>query len=164
MHPAHGAGRIVDERKDELVDGYGHYYVIEFLRKKLKIFLPVERAEAIGLRSVMGAKRLDRVWTTLRDLPQSLPKHFRTRKAKLEEMLSSGRPTQVARAVRELTWRKSQRDLCKTDAGLLSKAKKRLTSEIVLSLDSTPHKAERLINEALAEAIQAKEQQLQKAA
>lgn len=156
MHPSHGAGQVVDTMTRELVDGFKEYYVIQFANRKMKLFLPVERAEEIGLRGVIGSRRLQKVWETLRGMPQKLPSHFRSRKAHIEEMLNSGKATQVAKAVRELTWRKQNRTLCQTDMDLLSRAKKRLTSEVMMASQLSGERAEALIREALQESIDAK--------
>jgi CarD family transcriptional regulator len=153
MHPSHGAGQVVDTVTRELVDGFKDYYVIQFANRKMKLFLPVERAEEIGLRGVIGAKRLNKVWETLRGIPQNLPSHFRSRKARIEGMLNSGKAVQVAEAVRELTWRKQSRSLCQTDMDLLARARKRLKSEVMMASQLSSDGAEAMIRDALDESM-----------
>lgn len=153
----------MDKEQKELVDGFDRYYVIEFIRKKLRLYIPIRRSEEIGLRGVMTEAKLDGVLKTLRSLPQKLPKHFRSRKKEIEDRLQSGYPTKIASAVRELTWRKNERDLCRTDVELLSKARSRLSTELALAMDSEVDEAEEWIDAALAKAIEAKEQELQAA-
>lgn len=164
MHPAHGAGVVVDRQKKELVDGFRRYYVIEFLAQKLRLYIPEERSREIGMRSIMGDSKRKQVYETLRALPQKLPKHFRTRKKELEDLIFSGAPTKVARALRELTWRKEVRDLSQTDARLLSQARERLVNELAMVQDREPRQVEKRINAALAQAIEAKEEEMQAAA
>lgn len=156
VHPAHGAGEIVDVEHQELVEGFKHYYVIEFVGKKLTMRIPVRRTDDVGVREVMSKSRFDRVMDTLRAIPGQLPKNFKKRRKKVEEMIQSGYPTTIAEAIRELTWRKRDAHLTKSDTELLSQGRDMLVTEIALATDKELSQVRKEIDQALAEAVQAK--------
>ncbi|MCL4831378.1 MAG: hypothetical protein KJZ86_03020 [Caldilineaceae bacterium] len=162
VHPAHGPGTIVDIEESELVAGYHRFYVIEFVRNRLTVRLPVERVSEIGVRKVMSQARYQRVLSTLRALPEQLQSDFKSRRYRVNELLHSGRPGQIAAAVRDLTWRKFEKHLTKADADQLSKGRQMLAAEVAMSNNEDVHEAERAIREAVAESVAAQQALLQK--
>lgn len=156
VHPTHGTGEIVDITDEELVEGFKNYYVVEFATKKLTLRVPVRKTDDVGMRRVMTKSRLNRVLNRLQDISGQLPKHFRKRRQKVEEMIQSGRPGQIAEAVGELTWRKKEAKLNQTEKQLLSKGKEMLVTEIAMVTDSKIAEAKKRINKVLAEAVKAK--------
>jgi CarD family transcriptional regulator len=156
VHPAHGAGTIVGIAEQELVTGYSQYYVIEFSDQRMTIHLPVERTEEIGIRSVMTSEKYAMVLETLAKLPRKLPSDYKQRRAEVEEMVNSGAPVEVARALRELTWQQETKPLNNADSRLMSEARSKLVQEIALATDQDATKIHAEIDDALARALAAK--------
>ena len=161
VHPAHGPGTIIDIEENELVKGYHRFYVIEFAHNRLTVRLPVERVREIGVREVMSQARYQRVLSTLRALPEQLQSDFKSRRYQVNELLHSGRPRQIATAVRDLTWRKFEQHLTKADADQLSKGRQMLAAEVAMSSNEDVYEADRTIREAVAESIAAQQTLLQ---
>lgn len=161
VHPAHGPGTIVDIEENELVEGYHRFYVIEFVRNRLTLRIPLGRVNDIGVRAVMSQERYQRVLETLRALPEQLQGDFKSRRYRINELLRSGRPQQVAAAVRDLTWRKIEKHLTKADADQLFKGREMLATEVAMSNNEDVEEAEKTIREALAQAVAAKQAQIQ---
>lgn len=158
VHPAHGAGEIVDIENQELVSGFKKYYVIEFTGKRLTLRVPTRRVEDLGMREVMSRQRSDRVFKTLREIPGQLPQNFKERRHMVADMINSGSPSKLAEAVRELTWRRYNAHLTKSDTELLAEGRERLITEVALAMDADLIEARQHIDDALAEAVQAKEE------
>lgn len=159
VHPAHGAGEIIDIENIELVTGFNKYYVIEFVGKRLTVRIPTKRVADLGIREVMSDSRMDRVLNTLRSLPNQLPQNFKERRHAVEALINSGFPVKIAEAVRELTWRRKSAHLTKADTELLSEGRERLITELALAADiDLPH-ARQQIDAALAESVQAARQE-----
>lgn len=156
VHPAHGAGEIVDIEHQELVEGFKRYYVIHFVDKQLTLRVPFRRTENAGLRQIMSDKKLKQVMATLRDLPEQLPKDFKARRKKLEALVFSGMPIKVAIAVRELTWRSEDKTLNTEDKRLLEHGRELLIQEIALATDNEPLAVQSEIDKALAASVEAK--------
>lgn len=157
VHPAHGAGEIVEIETLERKEGQTLYYVIQFVRNRLTMHVPSNRVSEIGMRKVMNRDRFRRVLDTLSDIPGQLPRNFKKRRQMLDEMLSSGLPVKVAEAVRDLTWRRREKHLTKSDSEMLSRGRDLLVTEIALAGEKEVGEAERIVNEAIAEAMEATE-------
>ena len=153
VHPAHGAGTIIDISNQELVSGYVEYYVIEFSEQRMTIHLPVERIDEIGFRRVMSQDKYEHVLQTLGNSPEMLPSDYKQRRQQVEEMVNSGAPVEVARAIRELTWRRANKPLNNSDSRLLTEARTKLVQEVVMATGSETTKVQAEIDNALAEAF-----------
>lgn len=160
FHPTHGTGEIIDITQMDVLEEFQNYYVIKFMGKRLTTHIPVRNVENTGVRKVISKARVKHVMETLRQLPGKLPKHFKARKKKVEEMINSGRPTRIAEAVRELTWRSENDRLNKIDTRLLSQGREMLIKEIAVVIDSDADEAQKRIDKALAKAVEAKTTQV----
>jgi CarD family transcriptional regulator len=155
VHPIHGIGKITDVTKLNILDGFSHYYVIDFLTKNLTSHIPVKNTEGIGLRIAMSTDMVDQVLDILRAVPEGLPEHFKLRKKLISDLTQSGRPTKIALAVRELTWRKTSGRLSASDIRILSLGRDMLSEEIALVMDCSTLQVKQDIDLALQESIEA---------
>lgn len=157
VHPAHGPGTIVEVVEDELVPGYHRFYVIEFSCNRLTVRVPLRRVREIGVREVMSQERCQAVLDILRDLPEQLQSDFKSRRHRINELLRSGRPRQIAAVVRDLTWRKHDKHLTKADSEQLAKGREMLATEVAMAFDEEIKEADKTIRAAVAEAVAAKQ-------
>jgi len=153
MYPSRGAGRIIGEEHQELVNGFEHYYVIEIRGKRLTLRVPMRKMGDLGVRPVMPQDKLARVWDTLRSAPRRLSEDFKERQEQVRQKLQTGRPLEVAEVVRDLTWRERYAYLTKADSELLAKGRELLATEMALVMDKEVFEAEQMINAALAASI-----------
>lgn len=161
IHPAHGAGEVVDIEDQELVEGFKKYYVIRFAEKRLTVRVPLSHSEDAGLRDLIPQEKIKQVLTTLRQLPKKLPKDYKKRRKQVEDKIFSGLPVKIAEAVRELTWRRSHKNLGVADQRLLDQGRELLIQELALATDTEHTEIQEKIDAALAEAIEAKEATLE---
>ena len=105
----------------------------------------------------MSMEKVDKVFKTLRDIPQGLPSHFKNRKQEIESLIHSGSPTKIAKAVRELTWRKKSKNLSTSDNQMLAKGRKMLIEEIALVTESDEAETRRRVDLALSQAVEIKQ-------
>jgi CarD family transcriptional regulator len=150
VHPAHGAGEIVQIEEEELATGFSRYYVVSFPDKRLTVRIPLSRSEELGLREVIGSKRVTEVMQMLNDSPESLPSDFKARRQLLEKWINTGRPVKLAQAVRDLAWRRTEKRLNKADTELFERAHQRLLQEMSLALGQGIQETEARIMSALA--------------
>lgn len=155
VHPAHGPGLVVEIEHNELVEGFNHYYVIEFTQKRMTVRVPFRHAEEAGLRQVMTNKKRQQVMETLSKLPKQLPSDFKKRRQEIETLIYSGYPMKVAEAVRELSWRRRNKQLSVSDRRLLEEARGMLISEIALSSDESRKAVQSEIDDELTRSAEA---------
>lgn len=157
IHPTHGAGVITGMVDVELVEGFEHYYVIEFPNQMMTVHVPTRKMEELGVRPAMRRAKIDSVLDTLRSLPHTLSDNYKARQATIRATLKKGRPTQIAKAIRDLSWRDHHKSLTQSDARLLSRARDFLAAEIALVLEVAATEANQMIDAALQDGFRAAE-------
>jgi CarD family transcriptional regulator len=134
VHPQHGAGIIVGF-KDDVLKGFGRYYVIDLVAYERTVMIPVDGADDIGLRQVSAPTVLARVLKTLTASPTLLPGNYTERQAGIGERLKTGDIIEVAGVVRDLAWHSRRKKLTMVDSSLFDQARKFLASELALAKD-----------------------------
>jgi CarD family transcriptional regulator len=150
VYPHHGAALIeaVEVRTIKGVDK--EYLVLKVAQGDLTVRVPSENVELVGVRDVVNAEGLERVFDVLRQPYTEEPTNWSRRyKANLEK-LASGDVIKVAEVVRDLWRRDKERGLSAGEKRMLSKARQILVSELALAEHTNEDKAETLLDEVLA--------------
>jgi len=150
VYPHHGAATIeaVEVRTIKGVDK--EYLVLKVAQGDLTVRVPSENVELVGVRDVVNAEGLERVFDVLRQPYTEEPTNWSRRyKANLEK-LASGDVIKVAEVVRDLWRRDKERGLSAGEKRMLSKARQILVSELALAEHTNEDKAETLLDEVLA--------------
>ena len=135
VHPMHGAG-IIDSIVDERINGKTQaYYVFRMPVNGLVLKIPTANSNAVGLRAVVDADYADQVIDALSGLQIDVTSNWNRRYRENLERLKSGDLYEVARVIKCLTIRDSQRGLSTGERKMLHSAKQIFISEIVLAKD-----------------------------
>jgi RNA polymerase-interacting CarD/CdnL/TRCF family regulator len=54
VHPNIGAGTVTGTKEQELIAGFKHYYIIDIPAWESTVYVPVRKADELGLRSVLS--------------------------------------------------------------------------------------------------------------
>ena len=95
--------------------------------------MPVTQAEEAGLR--LADVDRERIVAVLSNRPRKLSTNYRTRRAHIDEKISSGDPLKVAEALRDLAWRGKSSSGSAIDVMLKLKARRLLAGELALQSD-----------------------------
>ena len=150
VYPHHGAALIeaIETRNVKGVEKL--YLVLKVAQGDLTVRVPAENAEFVGVRDVVGAEGLERVFQVLRMPHTEEPTNWSRRyKANLEK-LASGDVIKVAEVVRDLWRRERERGLSAGEKRMLAKARQILVSELALAENTNEDKAETILDEVLA--------------
>jgi CarD family transcriptional regulator len=150
VYPHHGAAVIeaVEMRKIKGVDR--EYLVLRVHQGDLTVRVPADNVDLVGVRDVVNAEGLDRVFNVLRQPYTEEPTNWSRRyKANLEK-LASGDVIKVAEVVRDLWRRERERGLSAGEKRMLAKARQILVSELALAEKTDEGKAEAILDEVLA--------------
>jgi CarD family transcriptional regulator len=153
VHPYHGPGWISSVERREILNGLKRYYVIEIPGQGLTPYMPVGKADEVGMRLAMSQSRFPRVLSMLRGRPHQLPEDYRERQEQISTQLKTGRVMQLARVVRDLTWHRHRAHLTKTDSDYLKQGRDLLAAEMALVSGDTVSNASQLIEAALTAAM-----------
>src|ERR1700760_2798892 len=150
VYPHHGAARIKAVETRTIKGEERTYLVLKVAKGDLTVRVPADNAELVGVRDVVGAEGLERVFEVLRAPHTEEPTNWSRRyKANLEK-LASGDVNKVAEVVRDLWRRDRERGLSAGEKRMLAKARQILVSELALAEKTNEDKAEALLDEILA--------------
>jgi len=131
VYPHHGAARIEAVETRTIKGEDKTYLVLKVDKGDLTVRVPADNAELVGVRDVVGAEGLERVFEVLR-APHT------------------GDVNKVAEVVRDLWRRDRERGLSAGEKRMLAKARQILVSELALAEKTNEDKAEALLDEVLA--------------
>ena len=150
VYPHHGAAiiegkekRIFDEKKTD-------YFVLRITYGDLKVSIPVDKAEEIGLRDVINDEEVEEVFAVLRKKEARMPTNWSRRFKNHVEKLKSGDIYQVAEVVRNLSLREADKGLSAGEKRMLARARQILVSELTFALNVDEETAELRLDEVLA--------------
>ncbi|MSQ01403.1 MAG: CarD family transcriptional regulator [Myxococcales bacterium] len=136
VYPAHGVGIIRDVITMEL-DGEKHtFYVLKILDNGMTIRVPVNNAQHIGMRTVVGLGQIDKVFDILRD--RDVPTDNQTWNRRYRDYMSkikTGDPLEVAKVLRDLALLKSEKPLSFGERKMFDQARSLLVQEIACARD-----------------------------
>src|ERR1700720_3834958 len=147
VYPHHGAARIEAVETRTIKGEDRTYLVLKVDKGDLTVRVPADNAELVGVRDVVGAEGLERVFEVLRAPHTEEPTNWSRRyKANLEK-LASGDVNKVAEVVRDLWRRDRERGLSAGEKRMLAKARQILVSELALAEKPNEAQVEALLDE-----------------
>jgi CarD family transcriptional regulator len=150
VYPHHGAATIEAIETRTIKGVEKEYLVLRVAQGDLTVRVPADNADLVGVRDVVNAEGLERVFEVLRQPYTEEPTNWSRRyKANLEK-LASGDVIKVAEVVRDLWRREKERGLSAGEKRMLAKARQILVSELALAENTNEDKAEALLDEVLA--------------
>jgi CarD family transcriptional regulator len=150
VYPHHGAA-LIESIETRTIRGEDKLYlVLKVAQGDLTVRVPADNVDLVGVRDVVGAEGLERVFDVLRAPYTEEPTNWSRRyKANLEK-LASGDVIKVAEVVRDLWRRDKDRGLSAGEKRMLAKARQILVSELALAEHTNEDKAETILDEVLA--------------
>jgi len=132
VYPAHGVGRIT-AIEARVVGGESHdFYIMEILENAMKIMIPVWNVDQVGLRDVIDAEEVPKVFEILKD--RTLGVHegqtWNRRYREYMEKLKTGSLYDVAIVYRDLSVLKFTKDLSFGERKLFDTAQILLVKEL----------------------------------
>jgi CarD family transcriptional regulator len=149
VHPTFGAGLVRGIKKQDLLEQYHRYYIIDLAVDDRTLMIPVSKAEEIGLRSISQQADLSQVWRILSAAAETLPDDYKERQERIQEKLKTGDAIRVAEVIRDLSALKREDHLTSFDTKLFERAQQFLACEIALIEGVQVSEAERMISETL---------------
>ncbi len=133
----HGAGVIEAIEEKEVLGERKKYYVITMPCGDMKLMVPVENADSIGVRSIIEDKEVADVYKVLEQDSKVTEMNWNKRYRANMDKMKSGDIYEVARIVRNLSYRDRSKGLSTGEKKMLNNAKQILVSELILAEGST---------------------------
>ncbi|TDX49314.1 CarD family transcriptional regulator [Orenia marismortui] len=146
VYPNHGAGTIVDIEEKEILGEKKQYYIMQLPIGEMKVMIPKDNVDDIGLRSVISEEIVPKVYQVLKGEQSEMSQNWNRRFRANTEKIKTGDIFEVAEVVRNLTIRDIIKGLSTGEKKMLSNSRQILISELVLAEDKTEKDIEEKIN------------------
>ena len=145
VYPMHGAGTI-DSIEEKNILGENQFYYVIRMPGEVKVMVPTDRAEQIGVRNVIGKEEAEKVISILGEDETEMSQNWNKRYRDNMEKMKSGSVYEVADVVRNLSFKQKEKGLSTGEKKMLSNAKQILVSELVFAEHASQDEVEELIN------------------
>ncbi len=133
VYPNHGAGTIVDVEVKEVLGEEKEYYVMKLPIGDMKVMIPKDNVEEIGLRNVIDEETVENVYKVLAGEQSEMSQNWNRRYRANTEKIKTGDIFEVAEVVRNLTIRDIVKGLSTGEKKMLGNSRQILISELVLA-------------------------------
>ncbi len=149
VYPMHGAGIIEGVEEKEILGETREYYILKLPLKNMKVLLPVDNVEALGLRSIIDEQDVKSVFAVLEEDISAMPQNWNRRYRSNMEKVKSGDIYEVADVVRNLMLMDKEKGLSTGERKMLASSKQILVSELCLAKKTDDQEILQMIDSAL---------------
>ena len=153
IYPQHGACIVEGVEKKTAFGEKRDYLILRSVIGEMKLSVPVDKAEEVGVRPPVGADELDDLVAVLAKPDPRVPSNWSRRFKNHQEKLKSGDVYQVAEVVRNLAARNRDAALSAAERTMYERARINLVSEIAPALKVSAEAAEQYLDDALAKGV-----------
>jgi CarD family transcriptional regulator len=153
VHPRYGPGLIARIERWEDTDEAKRYYVIEIPGQTLTVYVPVLKVDEAGLRPAVCSSKIPQVLGMLRSQPSPLSEDYKERQEQLGVILRGGQVMQLARMVRDLSWRRKRAHLTQKESDYLRQGQNLLAAEMALVSGDDVADSNKLIGSIMSTAL-----------
>lgn len=151
VYPMHGAGVIEAIEEKEVLGNRKRYYVMRLPINELKVMVPCENQQSIGLRQVISEQAFQKVLEVLKSRKALMAKSWNHRYRANMEKIKSGNILELAEVVRSLSQRDREKGLSNGERKMLESARQILLSEIVLARGLELEQASQFLDQVLVQ-------------
>jgi CarD family transcriptional regulator len=157
VYPIHGVARITDIKKERIGDSQELCYILEAEsrgpNRKPLIKLPVEKAEANGVRPIVDETEVPKVIEVLRKRGMKTDSQtWNRRHREYQDKMRTGSIFKAAEVFRDLSLLKETKDLSHGERKLFDQARSLLINELSIAKKIDATEIERTINQIFAKA------------
>ena len=149
FYPMHGAGIISGVETCEVLGENKEYFVLKMPLGSMKVMIPTDNVENLGLRSIISKEEVEEIQTVLRDKPERVMGSWNKRFHAILERMKKGDILDVAAVTRNLSLQDRRRKISSGERHLMDLARQMLISELVYACDKTPEEVEQWIADQL---------------
>lgn len=150
VYPMHGAGVIEGIEEKEILGEKRKYFIMRMPIGDMKVMVPVDNVEEVGVREIIDKDQLERVLSILKGSMSSMPQNWNRRYRINMDKIKSGDIFEIAAVVRNLLMMDMEKGLSTGEKKMLGSAKQMLFSEMVLVSDKTIDEIEETVVEAIS--------------
>ncbi|MFW5770367.1 MAG: CarD family transcriptional regulator [Spirochaetota bacterium] len=150
VYPMHGVGIIESIERKVVLGKRTEYYIVTIINSGMKVMLPTEKADEIGIRRIISKKEVLKVLNLLKKLDVETEDDWKLRYQGNIDKVKSGSIFEVAEVARDLYRRGREKELSIMERKLYENAYQLVIHEIALSKDVNIEEAGNIVSEALS--------------
>ena len=150
VYPMHGVGTIEAIENKVILGKKTRFYMTTIINSGMKVMIPVDKAESIGVRSIISKREITKVLTLMKKDDVKIEEDWKLRYQNNIEKVKSGSIYEVAGVARDLYRRGKEKELSIMERKLYENAYQLLIHEIALVKDIDVEEAGNIISEALS--------------
>ena len=147
VYPMHGAGIIEDIEIRTILGEDKKYYILNLPLKEMKVMIPFDNTEDLGLRPVVDEEKLEEVIALLRQGLSEMNSNWNRRFRENTDKLKTGDILEVAEVVRNLMIMDDKKGLSTGERKMVNNSTKYVLSEICLAKDIDMEEAKRILHD-----------------
>lgn len=132
VYPMHGAGIIEEIEEKKILGETRRYYILRVPCGDMKIMIPIESSDGVGVRNILTEVQLCEVIDSLQGDTTEMSSNWNRRYRENMEKLKTGDAFEVAEVVRNLMRLDKEKKLSTGEKKMLSNARQILQSEMIL--------------------------------
>ena len=149
VYPMHGAGQITGVEKNEVGGVVSSYYVFRLPMGNLKLMLPVDKADEVGLRDLIEPAKVQDVVEFLKAETDQVPGSWNKRFQTNLERLKTGNILDAAAVARNLSRQNNKKKISSGEKRLLDLSRQILISELVFVCEKSPEEITAWVDELI---------------
>lgn len=142
VYPMHGAGEITGIEECEIMGEIRQYFILQLPMGGIRIMIPVDNAQGIGLRQISPMETIEQVAAVLGEIPERPIGSWNKRFHSNLNRLKSGDILEEAAVIRNLILQDRRKRISGGERRLLDLAKQIFLSELSYALDRPVEQAE----------------------
>jgi len=151
VYPAQGVAEVVGIDQKEISGKITKFYVLKVLESEMRILVPVEKAQQVGLRGVVQADQIREVYDILKEKEIHVDKQTWNRRYRgFMEKIKTGSLFEVAEVFRDLYRLKETKTLSFGERRMLDTAKNLIVKELSVAKNTTEVKVEKELERIFA--------------
>ena len=147
VYPMHGAGEVVGIEENEVGGVKQSYYVLYLHMGNLKLLLPVDKIEEIGVREIIDKSQVKKVAEVLTGRADRTFGSWNRRYHATLDRMKNGDILEVAAVARNLTRQNLKRKISAGEHRLMDLSRQILISELVYVFDKSVEEVTKWVDE-----------------
>jgi CarD family transcriptional regulator len=151
VYPAQGVAEVIGVDTKEIGGRLTSFYLLRIMNSDMKILVPTDKANQVGLREVASQHDVDEVLDILREKDVHLDKQTWNRRYRgFMEKIKTGSLFEVAEVFRDLYRLKNQKTLSFGERRMLDTAKGLIVKELSISRNWTEQRVEKELDKVFS--------------
>ncbi|MFH1539063.1 MAG: CarD family transcriptional regulator [bacterium] len=150
LHPIHGVATIEKIEEREVLNYHNTYYILNLFMKKMRIMVPVETADEVGIRRLSNTEHIEEAFDILKNKRvKEMPVNWNRRYKHNIDQIKTGDICKVAEVMKSLTHKEKRKGLSMGEKKMLDNVRQLLIGEIMLSKRVKLEKAATILDSAV---------------